>query len=155
MVTARAPRPRGAGTEAHVNDAPSLARLAQSVLLSLVAGLCQIGGGCFLWLSLREERGTALGAIGGLTFLLCGVPPTLQAAGYDFGRVYVTVCAASGGAFLVRSLLGAAESTGTGRTCPRSSGARSAPWEAASSCTGLGHRIASSHPAVGGAARVE
>ena len=71
----------------------------QSILLFLVAGLMEIGGGYLVWLWLRERRGWLLGAIGGLLLVLYGIVPTLQPA--HFGRVY----AAYGGVFVVLSLL--------------------------------------------------
>ena len=77
------------------------ATIARSVLLFLVAGVCEIGGGYLVWLWLRDGRGVAIGALGGLILFLYGVLPTLQPAGYDFGRVY----AAYGGVFVVLSLL--------------------------------------------------
>ena len=88
-------------TEAPVGDASTLMRIGQSALLFLVAGVCEIGGGYLVWLWLRDGRGIALGALGGFILFLYGVLPTLQPAGYDFGRVY----AAYGGVFVVLSLL--------------------------------------------------
>lgn len=76
-------------------------RFAQSVLLFLLAGLCEIGGGYLVWLWLRNGRGALLGALGGLVLFGYDILPTLQPAGYDFGRVY----AAYGGVFVVLSLL--------------------------------------------------
>jgi len=73
--------------------------LLKSVLLFLVAGLCEIGGGYLVWLWLRSGKGVLLGAVGGLILFLYGVIPTLQPA--HFGRVY----AAYGGVFVVLSLL--------------------------------------------------
>ena len=60
--------------------------VARSVLLFVVAGLMEIGGGYLVWLWLRERRGFAPGALGGLLLFLYGVVPTLQPA--HFGRVY-------------------------------------------------------------------
>ena len=74
--------------------------LAKSVALFLVAGLCEVGGGYLVWLWLRDGRGVAFGALGGLILFAYGVLPTLQPAGYDFGRVY----AACGGVFGVGAL---------------------------------------------------
>lgn len=76
-------------------------RTLYSVVLFLVAGLCEIGSGYLVRLWLRNGRGFALGAIGGLILFLYGVLPTFQPAGYDFGWVY----AAYGGVFVVLSLL--------------------------------------------------
>src|SRR5258705_13468014 len=71
-----------------------MTRVAQSALLFLAAGLCEIGGGYLVWLWLRNGRGVALGALGGLILFLYGVLPTLQPAGYDLGRA----CASYAGA---------------------------------------------------------
>jgi len=73
--------------------------VARSLLLFALAALLEIGGGYLVWLWLRNGRGVALGALGGLVLFLYGVVPTLQPA--HFGRVY----AAYGGVFVVASLL--------------------------------------------------
>jgi small multidrug resistance family-3 protein len=73
--------------------------LARSVVLFVIAGLMEIGGGYLVWLSLRERRGLAIGAFGAPLLVLYGVVPTLQPA--HFGRVY----AAYGGVFVILSLL--------------------------------------------------
>lgn len=73
--------------------------LAVSILLFLLAGLLEIGGGYLVWQWLREGRGWVYGATGGLVLFLYGVVPTLQPA--HFGRVY----AAYGGVFVVLSIL--------------------------------------------------
>lgn len=70
----------------------------KSLMLFLLAGLCEIGGGYLVWLWLRDGKGIALGALGGLVLFLYGIVPTLQPA--HFGRVY----AAYGGVFVVLSL---------------------------------------------------
>lgn len=75
------------------------AALARSILLFVLAGLMEIGGGYLVWLWLREGRAVVIGALGGLLLFLYGVVPTLQPA--HFGRVY----AAYGGVFVVLSLL--------------------------------------------------
>jgi small multidrug resistance family-3 protein len=73
--------------------------ITRSVVLFVVAGLCEIGGGYLVWLWLREQRTAWLGALGGLLLFLYGVLPTLQPS--HFGRIY----AAYGGVFVVMSLL--------------------------------------------------
>jgi small multidrug resistance family-3 protein len=73
--------------------------MIRSIVLFLIAGLMEIGGGYLVWLWLREGRAFAVGALGGLLLFLYGVVPTLQPA--HFGRVY----AAYGGVFVVLSLL--------------------------------------------------
>lgn len=73
--------------------------VSQSVLLFLIAGVMEIGGGYLVWLWLRESRAWWIGALGGMLLFLYGVVPTLQPA--HFGRVY----AAYGGVFVILSLL--------------------------------------------------
>lgn len=75
--------------------------VAQSIILFLLAGLCEIGGGYLVWISLRNGRSAWWGALGGLLLVLYGVLPTLQPRAFDFGRVY----AAYGGVFVVLSML--------------------------------------------------
>ena len=70
-----------------------------SVGLFILAGLCEIGGGYLVWLSLREGKPVWFALIGGIVLMLYGVIPTYQPA--HFGRVY----AAYGGMFIVFSLL--------------------------------------------------
>lgn len=69
-----------------------------SILLFLLAGLCEIGGGYLIWLWIREGRSALFGALGGIILLVYGVLPTMQPT--HFGRVY----AAYGGVFVVLSL---------------------------------------------------
>ena len=74
-------------------------RLADSIVLFLVAGLFEIGGGYLVWQWWRGGSHWSLGLIGALVLILYGVVPTYQAA--HFGRVY----AAYGGWFIVLSIL--------------------------------------------------
>ena len=74
-------------------------RIAVSLLLFILAGLCEIGGGYLMWQWLREHRSVLLGLVGAAVLVLYGVMPTFQAA--HFGRVY----AAYGGVFVVLSTL--------------------------------------------------
>ena len=73
--------------------------IAQSVLLFVIAGLCEIGGGWLVWQFWRESRGWIFGLAGTVALLLYGIVPTYQTA--HFGRVY----AAYGGAFIALSLM--------------------------------------------------
>ncbi len=75
--------------------------IARSIILFLLAGLCEIGGGYLVWLWLREGRSAWLGLLGGIVLVLYGIIPTLQPAAFNFGRVY----AAYGGVFIILSLL--------------------------------------------------
>lgn len=72
-----------------------------SILLFLLAGLAEIGGGYLMWIWLREGKPLWVGLLGGLILVFYGILPTLQPAVLDFGRVY----AAYGGLFIVLSLL--------------------------------------------------
>lgn len=74
------------------------ATILKSAALFLFAGLCEIGGGYLVWQWLRNGRGLAMGAIGGVVLFLYGVIPTFQPQ--HFSRVY----AAYGGVFVALSL---------------------------------------------------
>lgn len=70
-----------------------------SLGLFVLAGLCEIGGGYFVWLWFREGRPLVYGIVGAVILILYGIIPTFQPA--HFSRVY----AAYGGMFIVLSLL--------------------------------------------------
>lgn len=70
-----------------------------SILIFILAGLCEIGGGYMVWLWLREQKHWWYGVVGGLILILYGIVATLQPA--NFGRVY----AAYGGVFIVLAIL--------------------------------------------------
>lgn len=71
----------------------------RSIMLFVLAGLTEIGGGYLVWQWLRENKGWMLGIIGGAILFLYGVIPTFQSES-AFGRVY----AAYGGIFIVLSI---------------------------------------------------
>ena len=73
--------------------------VARSTLLFLLAGLCEIGGGYFVWQWWRNGAHWMFAAGGAVVLFLYGIVPTYQPA--HFGRVY----AAYGGWFVVLSLL--------------------------------------------------
>ena len=73
--------------------------VTKSLVLFVVAGLCEIGGGYLVWLWLREGKPLWVAALGGVILLLYGVIPTLQPV--HFGRAY----AAYGGVFIALALL--------------------------------------------------
>jgi small multidrug resistance family-3 protein len=73
--------------------------IVRSVLIFILAGLCEIGGGYLVWLWLKEEKPIWYGALGGLILALYGVVATLQTS--NFAKVYATY----GGFFIVLSLL--------------------------------------------------
>jgi len=74
--------------------------IIQSIMLFILAGLCEIGGGYLVWLWLREGKPAWMGLAGALVLILYGIVPTLQPYP-NFGRIY----AAYGGVFVVLSLL--------------------------------------------------
>lgn len=74
--------------------------ILRSLLLFVLAGLAEIGGGYLVWQWLREGRALWIGIVGGSVLFLYGVIPTLQTEP-AFGRVY----AAYGGIFVVLSIL--------------------------------------------------
>ncbi|MDR7315350.1 YnfA family protein [Brevibacillus nitrificans] len=71
-----------------------------NVILFVLAGLAEIGGGYLVWLWLRESKPIGYGIIGGIILILYGVIPTVQSFP-SFGRVY----AAYGGVFIVLAVL--------------------------------------------------
>ena len=78
----------------------SLPLILRSLLLFVLAGLAEIGGGYLVWQWLREGKAIWLGAVGGVILFVYGVIPTLQTEP-AFGRVY----AAYGGIFILLSIL--------------------------------------------------
>ena len=74
-------------------------QVAKSLFYFVLAGLCEIGGGYLIWLSLRENESIWLAVVGAVLLIIYGIIPTLQPA--SFGRVY----AAYGGIFILLSIL--------------------------------------------------
>lgn len=71
----------------------------RSVLLFLLAGICEIAGGWLVWQWLRGGWHAGWGLLGAAILVAYGVIPTMQNA--HFGRVY----AVYGGFFIALSLL--------------------------------------------------
>ncbi|OXM83531.1 hypothetical protein CF651_25350 [Paenibacillus rigui] len=74
--------------------------LVSAIVLFVIAGLAEIGGGYLIWLWLRESKPWGFGLAGGIILVLYGIIPTLQTFP-SFGRVY----AAYGGVFVLLSVL--------------------------------------------------
>jgi small multidrug resistance family-3 protein len=74
--------------------------MIQAVVLFILAGLAEIGGGYLIWQWLREGWPWYWGVTGGVILAIYGVIATFQTFP-SFGRVY----AAYGGVFIVLSLL--------------------------------------------------
>jgi len=73
--------------------------ILKSLLIFILAGICEIGGGYLIWLWLKEERPLWYGIAGGVILAFYCVVATWQPAG--FGRTYATY----GGIFIALSLL--------------------------------------------------
>ncbi|VVB71550.1 Uncharacterised protein [uncultured archaeon] len=54
--------------------------LARSLLVFLLAGLYEIGGGYLMWLSIREDKGIWVAVLVGAIMVLYGIIPTFQPA---------------------------------------------------------------------------
>ncbi len=70
-----------------------------TILLFILAGIFEIGGGYFIWIWLREAGGLQFAFLGAIVLFLYGIVPTFQPA--DFHRIYATY----GGIFVVMSIL--------------------------------------------------
>ncbi len=73
--------------------------IIKSIIIFVLAGICEIGGGYLILLYLREEKSYWYGIAGAVIMVLYGVIATFQTS--NFGRVYATY----GGFFVVMSLL--------------------------------------------------
>ncbi len=73
--------------------------LVKSLFFFFIAGLCEIGGGYLVWLSIKEEKPIWYGILGGIILIAYGIVATFQTA--NFARTYATY----GGVFIVMSLL--------------------------------------------------
>ncbi|WP_153723052.1 YnfA family protein [Sporosarcina cascadiensis] len=71
-----------------------------AIIIFLLAGLAEIGGGYLIWQWLREGKSVVWGLFGGIALVLYGVVITFQTFP-SFGRVY----AAYGGVFIFLSVL--------------------------------------------------
>lgn len=74
-------------------------KISTSILIFILAGFCEIGGGYLVWLWLKENRPWWYGAVGGAVLFLYGIVATSQPS--NFGRVY----AAYGGVFIILAIL--------------------------------------------------
>lgn len=72
----------------------------KSILVFILAGLCEIGGGYLVWQWMKEGKPLWYGIAGGIILAGYGIVATFQPA--VFGRVYATY----GGFFIVMALIG-------------------------------------------------
>ncbi len=75
-------------------------KMFYAIIIFLLAGLAEIGGGYLIWQWLREGKSVVWGLFGGIALVLYGVVITFQTFP-SFGRVY----AAYGGVFIFLSVL--------------------------------------------------
>ena len=73
--------------------------VVKSILIFILAGLCEIGGGYLIWLMLKSDKPLWYGIVGGIILICYGIVATWQTA--NFGRVYATY----GGIFIAMSLV--------------------------------------------------
>lgn len=78
----------------------SFIMILRALILFILAGLAEIGGGYLVWQWLREGKAIWIGIVGCAILFLYGVIPTLQTEA-AFGRVY----AAYGGIFIILAIL--------------------------------------------------
>ena len=72
--------------------------VVKSLFFFFIAGLCEIGGGYLVWLSIKEEKPLWYGILGGIILIAYGIVATFQTA--NFARTYATY----GGVFIVITL---------------------------------------------------
>jgi small multidrug resistance family-3 protein len=70
----------------------------KSLIIFILAGICEIGGGFLIWLWLREAKSGWYGLLGGVILIAYGIVATYQPS--NFARVY----AAYGGIFIIMSM---------------------------------------------------
>lgn len=73
--------------------------ILKPILIFIIAGLCEIGGGYLMWLSVKGGKPLWYGILGALILVLYGLVATLQTA--NFAKTYATY----GGFFIALSLL--------------------------------------------------
>lgn len=71
----------------------------KTILIFILAGICEIGGGYLVWLSVRGGKPLWYALLGGGVLILYGLVATLQTA--NFAKVYATY----GGFFIALSLV--------------------------------------------------
>jgi len=73
--------------------------ILRSLLVFILAALCEIGGGYLVWQWLKSDKPWWYGLLGAFILALYGIVATWQTS--NFGRVYATY----GGIFIVMALL--------------------------------------------------
>ena len=78
----------------------TVATVVQAIVLFIVAGLAEIGGGWLVWKSVRDHKPWWWALLGSLVLIVYGFLPTLQPTD-SFGRIY----AVYGGFFIFMSFV--------------------------------------------------
>ncbi len=73
--------------------------ILKSIIIFILAGVCEIGGGYLVWKWFREDKPVWYGIIGAAILILYGIIAALQNA--SFAKVYATY----GGFFIVMSII--------------------------------------------------
>jgi small multidrug resistance family-3 protein len=73
--------------------------ITKTILIFIVAGLCEIGGGYLVWLTIKDGKSPWLAVLGSTILILYGFVATMQTS--NFARVYATY----GGFFIMLSFL--------------------------------------------------
>lgn len=76
-----------------------ITNILKSIVWFIVAGFCEIAGGYFVWIWVKESKSFWYAIMGMCLLILYGFIPTLQPS--NFGRVY----AAYGGVFVILSII--------------------------------------------------
>lgn len=74
-------------------------QIIKSIVLFILAGICEIGGGYLIWRWLKEGMSWKYAILGAVILVLYGVIAAMQPS--SFGRVYATY----GGFFIVLSII--------------------------------------------------
>jgi small multidrug resistance family-3 protein len=69
--------------------------ILKSLFIFFIAGICEIGGGYLIWLSIKEEKPIRYGILGGVILIGYGIVATFQIA--NFART----CATYGGVCII------------------------------------------------------
>jgi small multidrug resistance family-3 protein len=88
-------------TEDDGSDDYNWATIFLTILIFIITGLFEIGGGWLVWQTVREGKPWWWALVGSLVLIAYGFWPTLQQASDSFGRVY----AVYGGFFIAGSFV--------------------------------------------------
>lgn len=81
------------------NSTSQMVAILKPILIFILAGFCEIGGGYLVWLWLKEDKPLIYGILGGIILAFYGYVMTWQEI--SFGKAY----AVYGGIFIVMAIL--------------------------------------------------